>query len=43
MAPVRSYLKLRSRAIARELPLIQGFSPVNARLLITCDTAALYL
>ena len=43
VAPVRSYWKLRSRALtARELPChmrIHGFSPVNARLLITCDTA----
>ena len=34
VAPVRSYWKLRSRAL-----LLHGFSPVNARLLITCDTA----
>ena len=42
VASVRSYSKLRSRALtARELPcfLIHGFSTINARLLITCDTA----
>ena len=39
VAPVLSYWKLRSRALtARELS-IHGFSPVNARLLITCDIA----
>ena len=39
VAPVQAYWKLRSRAFtAREL-LIHGFSPVNARLLITCGTA----
>ena len=37
VAPVRAYWKVRSSAwIAL---LIHGFSPVNARLLITCDTA----
>ena len=37
VAPVRSYWKLHSRAFtSREL---HGFSPVNARLLITRDTA----
>ena len=40
VAPVRPYWKLRSRALtARELPYCLGFSPVNARLLITCGTA----
>ena len=43
VAPVRSYWKLRIRALtARELSYkIHGFSPVNARLLMTCDTALL--
>ena len=42
VAPVRAYWKLRSRALrnsARNALLIHGFSPVNARLLITCGTA----
>ena len=41
VAPVRSYWKLRSRALtARELSCqYTAFSPVNAWLLITCDTA----
>ena len=42
VTPIRSYWKLSSRALtAGELIalLIHGFLPVNARLLITCDTA----
>ena len=44
VAPVRTYWKLRSRALTQcELPcyinVIHGFSPINARLFINCDTA----
>ena len=39
MALVRSYWKLRSRALTWIALLIHVFSPVNARLLIMCDTA----
>ena len=42
VAPLRTYWKLRSRALTARawIPLlIHGFPSVNARLLITCDTA----